>query len=111
MILEPVLGEGGYIPAPRRFIEGVVALCQEHGILFIADEVQSGFGRTGRMFAIEHYDVVPDIICMAKGIASGSRSPRSARPRSCRRAGRQGATGGRTAATPSAARRHSPPSR
>jgi 4-aminobutyrate aminotransferase len=71
MILEPVLGEGGYIPAPRRFIEGVVALCQEHGILFIADEVQSGFGRTGRMFAVEHYDVVPDIICMAKGIASG----------------------------------------
>src|SRR5262245_57609754 len=52
VILEPVLGEGGYIPAPRRFIEGVVALCREHGILFIADEVQSGFGRTGRMFAV-----------------------------------------------------------
>ncbi len=71
MILEPVLGEGGYVPAPARFLEGVVQLCREHGILFIADEVQSGFGRTGRMFALEHYGVEPDIICMAKGIASG----------------------------------------
>ena len=71
MILEPVLGEGGYIPAPARFIQGVVEICRQHGILFIADEVQSGFGRTGRMFAVEHFDVEPDIICMAKGIASG----------------------------------------
>ncbi len=71
MILEPVLGEGGYIPAPARFIEGVVERCRAHGILFIADEVQSGFGRTGKMFAVEHYNIEPDIICMAKGIASG----------------------------------------
>ena len=71
MILEPVLGEGGYIPAPPRFIQGVVELCREHGILFIADEVQSGFGRTGKMFAVEHFGIEPDIICMAKGIASG----------------------------------------
>ena len=71
MILEPVLGEGGYIPAPARFIQGVVEICRQHGILFIADEVQSGFGRTGRMFAVEHFEVEPDIICMAKGIASG----------------------------------------
>ena len=71
MILEPVLGEGGYIPAPARFIQGVVGICREHGILFVADEVQSGFGRTGRMFAVDHFDVEPDIICMAKGIASG----------------------------------------
>jgi 4-aminobutyrate aminotransferase len=71
MILEPVLGEGGYIPAPERFIRGVVEICREHGILFIADEVQSGFGRTGRMFAVEHFGIEPDIICMAKGIASG----------------------------------------
>ena len=71
MILEPVLGEGGYIPAPARFIQGVVEICREHGILFVADEVQSGFGRTGRMFAVEHFGVEPDIICMAKGIASG----------------------------------------
>ena len=71
MILEPVLGEGGYIPAPHAFLQGVVELCREHGILFVADEVQTGFGRTGRMFAVEHYGVEPDIICMAKGIASG----------------------------------------
>jgi 4-aminobutyrate aminotransferase len=71
MILEPVLGEGGYIPAPPAFIAGVVERCREHGILFIADEVQSGFGRTGTMFAVDQYDVEPDIICMAKGIASG----------------------------------------
>ena len=71
MILEPVLGEGGYIPAPQAFLDGLVERCRAHGILFIADEVQSGFGRTGKMFAVEHYDIEPDIICMAKGIASG----------------------------------------
>lgn len=71
MILEPVLGEGGYVPAPREFVEGVVERCRAHGILFIADEVQSGFGRTGTMFAVEQYGIEPDIICMAKGIASG----------------------------------------
>jgi 4-aminobutyrate aminotransferase len=71
MILEPVLGEGGYIPAPKEFLEGVVERCRTHGILFIADEVQSGFGRTGKMFAVDHFGIEPDIICMAKGIASG----------------------------------------
>ncbi len=71
VIIEPVLGEGGYLPAPARFIESLAAICHRHGILFIADEVQSGFGRTGKMFAVEHYDFTPDIICMAKGIASG----------------------------------------
>jgi 4-aminobutyrate aminotransferase len=71
MILEPVLGEGGYVPAPPRFLRGVVDICRDNGILFIADEVQSGFARTGKMFAVEHYGVEPDIICMAKGIASG----------------------------------------
>ena len=71
MIMEPVLGEGGYCPAPPAFLRGVVERCRTHGILFVADEVQTGFGRTGRMFAVEHYDVEPDIICMAKGIASG----------------------------------------
>lgn len=71
MILEPVLGEGGYIPAPEAFIHGVVERCRQHGILFIADEVQSGFGRTGQMFGVDHYGIDPDIICMAKGIASG----------------------------------------
>jgi 4-aminobutyrate aminotransferase len=71
VIIEPVLGEGGYMPAPKAFLEGVVERCKRHGILFIADEVQSGFGRTGSWFAVEQYDVEPDIICMAKGIASG----------------------------------------
>ncbi len=70
-ILEPVLGEGGYIPAPRAFVEGIAERCREHGILFIADEVQSGFGRTGEWFATDHLGVEPDIVCMAKGIASG----------------------------------------
>ncbi len=71
MILEPVLGEGGYVAAPAAFIQGLVERCRAHGILFIADEVQSGFGRTGKMFAVEHSGIEPDIICMAKGIASG----------------------------------------
>lgn len=71
VIVEPVLGEGGYRAAPAGFLEGIDKRCKEHGMLFIADEVQSGFARTGKMFAIEHYDVQPDIICMAKGIASG----------------------------------------
>jgi len=70
-ILEPVLGEGGYAPAPAAFVRGLVERCRAHGILFVADEVQTGFGRTGRMFAVEHADVEPDVICMAKGIASG----------------------------------------
>ena len=70
-IIEPVLGEGGSLQAPARFLEEIAAICAEHGILFIADEVQSGFARTGTMFAIEQCDVQPDIIVMAKGIASG----------------------------------------
>ena len=72
MILEPVLGEGGYMPgAGRRSSHGLVERCRAHGILFVADEVQSGFGRTGEMFAVDHYGIEPDVICMAKGIASG----------------------------------------
>jgi 4-aminobutyrate aminotransferase len=71
VIIEPVLGEGGYVPAPKAFIEGIAERCAAHGILFVADEVQSGFGRTGSWFAVDQYDIRPDIICMAKGIASG----------------------------------------
>ena len=71
VVMEPVLGEGGYLPAPAPFLEGVAARCAEHDILFVADEVQSGFARTGTMFAIDQYDVTPDIVVMAKGIASG----------------------------------------
>ena len=71
IILEPVLGEGGYEPAPKRFLEGIMEICREHGILFIADEVQCGFGRTGSFFAVEQSGIIPDILVMAKGIASG----------------------------------------
>ena len=71
VIIEPVIGERGYIPTPAAFISGIAKRCEEHGILFVADETQSGFGRTGKMFAIEAHEVEPDIMCMAKGIASG----------------------------------------
>jgi len=71
IIIEPVISERGYIPTPTGFLRGLAERCREHGILFVADEVQSGFGRTGKMFAIEAHDVEPDILCMAKGIASG----------------------------------------
>lgn len=71
ILIEPVLGEGGYVPAPASFLKGLRALCDRHGILLIFDEVQSGFGRTGKWFALEHSGVIPDIITVAKGIASG----------------------------------------
>ena len=71
ILIEPVLGEGGYVPPPNDFFKKLRDLCDRNNILLIADEVQSGFGRTGKMFAIEHYGVVPDIQVMAKGIASG----------------------------------------
>jgi 4-aminobutyrate aminotransferase len=71
IILEPVLGEGGYIPAPVRFMQGLRQLCDKHGILFIADEVQTGFGRTGKFWGFQHSDITPDIIVMAKGLGSG----------------------------------------
>jgi len=71
MLIEPVVGEGGYLVPPPGFLKGVRRICDEHGILLIADEIQCGFGRTGRWFAFEHFDVVPDIMTMAKGLASG----------------------------------------
>src|SRR6266508_2650046 len=70
-VVEPVQGEGGYVPAPAGFLQELRRICDENGILLIADEVQSGMGRTGKMFAIEHYGVRADIVCIAKGIASG----------------------------------------
>jgi len=70
-IAEPVMGEGGIIPPPPEYFKVVKEILDEHNILFIADEVQSGFGRTGKFFAIEHYGVDPDIMTMAKGIADG----------------------------------------
>jgi 4-aminobutyrate aminotransferase/(S)-3-amino-2-methylpropionate transaminase len=71
LIVEPVLGEGGFVVPPKEYFNILQKICQDNGILFIADEVQTGFGRTARMFAIEHYDVVPDIILTAKSMAGG----------------------------------------
>ena len=71
IIIEPVQGEAGFVPAPQRFMEGLRAICDEYGICLIVDEVQTGFSRTGRLFAIEHYDVEPDLITVAKSIAGG----------------------------------------
>jgi len=71
IVIEPVQGEGGYFPAPASFLRGLREICDEHGILLIADEIQSGMGRTGRWWAMEHAGVEPDIVTTAKGIASG----------------------------------------
>lgn len=71
IILEPILGEGGYVVPPPGFLPRLREITAQHGILLIADEVQTGFGRTGEMFAVRHWDVEPDILVMAKGIASG----------------------------------------
>jgi 4-aminobutyrate aminotransferase/(S)-3-amino-2-methylpropionate transaminase len=71
IVIEPVQGEGGFVVAPPEFMTGVRRICDEHGIVMVVDEVQTGFGRTGRMFAIEHYGVEPDLITVAKSIAAG----------------------------------------
>jgi 4-aminobutyrate aminotransferase len=71
IFLEPIQGEGGYVVAPDNFLREIRSICDKHGILLVADEVQSGAGRTGKWWAIEHSGVQPDIVCMAKGIASG----------------------------------------
>lgn len=71
VIMEPVLGEGGYIVPPKTWVKKVREICDEHGILLIFDEVQTGFGRTGEWFAAQYFDVTPDIMAIAKGIASG----------------------------------------
>ncbi|WP_206995525.1 4-aminobutyrate--2-oxoglutarate transaminase [Trinickia mobilis] len=71
IIFEPVQGEGGFYPAPAEFVRGLRKICNEHGILLIADEVQTGFARTGKLFAMHHYDVVPDLMTIAKSLAGG----------------------------------------
>ena len=71
IFVEPVQGEGGYLPAPPAFLRGLRELCDKQGILLVADEVQSGYGRTGRMWAFEHAGIVPDVVCIAKAIANG----------------------------------------
>ena len=71
IFIEPIQGEGGYLPAPEEFLQGLERICRKYGILLVADEVQSGMGRTGKWWAVDHAGVEPDIICTAKGIASG----------------------------------------
>jgi 4-aminobutyrate aminotransferase/(S)-3-amino-2-methylpropionate transaminase len=71
VVMEPVQGEGGFIVPGKRFVQEVSKFCKEHGILFIADEIQTGFARTGRYFAIEHFEVVPDIITVSKSMGAG----------------------------------------
>lgn len=71
IVVEPIQGEGGFIPAPKEFLRGLRAICDKYGIVFVADEVQTGFGRTGAMFAIEHYGIEPDLVVIAKSLASG----------------------------------------
>lgn len=71
VVVEPIQGEGGYVVPPPEFHPLLKQLCERHGILYVADEVQSGMGRTGKMFALEHWGVEPDIVCLAKGLASG----------------------------------------
>jgi 4-aminobutyrate aminotransferase len=71
IFVEPIQGEGGYVPAPKEFLQELRRICDENGIMLVADEVQSGAGRTGKWWAIEHSGVQPDIVCVAKGIASG----------------------------------------
>ena len=71
IILEPVQGEGGYVPAPKEFLQEIRSICDRHGIMMVCDEVQSGAGRTGKMWAVQHSGVEPDMITSAKGIASG----------------------------------------
>src|SRR6266516_5038169 len=71
IVVEPVQGEGGFVVAPPQFLEGVRRICDDNGIVLVIDEVQTGFGRTGKMWGIEHYTVEPDLMCIAKSIAGG----------------------------------------
>ncbi|MGL4647916.1 MAG: aspartate aminotransferase family protein, partial [Caldilineaceae bacterium] len=71
IVVEPVQGEGGFIPAPPRFLQRIRELCTQHGIVMVADEIQCGFGRTGRLFATEHYGIAPDLMTTAKSLAAG----------------------------------------
>lgn len=71
VVMEPVQGEGGFIIPPVKFVQAVYDFCQENGIVFVADEIQTGFGRTGKLFAIEHFNIVPDLITVSKSLAAG----------------------------------------
>lgn len=71
VVMEPIQGEGGFIIPPKKFVKFVQKFCKQHGILFIADEIQTGFGRTGKLFAVEHFDVTPELITLSKSLAAG----------------------------------------
>jgi 4-aminobutyrate aminotransferase len=71
IIVEPIQGEGGFYVMPPEFMRALRALCDQHGIVFIADEIQTGFARTGKLFAMEHHDVLPDLMTLAKSLAGG----------------------------------------
>ncbi|WP_405054371.1 4-aminobutyrate--2-oxoglutarate transaminase [Tepidibacillus marianensis] len=71
VVMEPVQGEGGFIVPTKKFVQGVYEICKKHGILFVADEIQTGFGRTGHYFAMDHFDIVPDIITVSKSLGAG----------------------------------------
>lgn len=94
IIIEPVIGEGGFVPAPPAFLQGLRARCDAHGILLVLDEVQSGFGRTGSFWAHEESGVTPDVIVTAKGLASGMPLSAMAAPRDLMSRGRPGSQGG-----------------
>lgn len=85
MLVEPIQGEGGFVPPPKEFLAGLRSICDQHGILLILDEIQVGFGRTGHMFAADAYGVRPDIMCLAKSIASGMPLGATAAPNSLMR--------------------------
>ena len=100
-MIEPVQGEGGFVVAPQEFMEGVRRICDDNGIVLVVDEVQTGFGRTGKFFAIEHYGVEPDLITVAKSIAGGPAALGRARPRGDHgRARRRTRSAARTSAIP-----------
>lgn len=103
VIVEPVLGEGGYVVPPPRFLAGLRQICDRYDILLILDEIQTGFGRTGRFFALEHFNVVPDILVMAKGLASGLPMSAIAAPLDLMRRWLPGSHGGTYGGNPVAA--------
>ena len=94
MLIEPIQGEAGYIPANTRFMKGLEQRCRKHGILLIVDEVQSGNGRTGKQWAYEHFDITPDVVVSAKGVASGFPLSFVAAPASIMRRALPGSQGG-----------------
>src|SRR5699024_12806981 len=71
VVMEPIQGEGGFIIPPKKFVQSVSEFCKKHGILFVADEIQTGMGRTGKLFATEHFEVEPDLMTISKSLAAG----------------------------------------